>query len=216
MLSGTTRDAVRDQYRRAMVRSRLTADHTERAALQASARHLYAALHGSAFEGAAILLLVEGDDTYSYGEGDEAPLHCTVCFLGNAADLTPQARTEIVDTTARIGATLDPFDAPVQAESRFGDTPVRLVEHDDIELARQMALSDPAVDALACAYEDHPHFVPHVSGLDDRDKVRFDRISAAFGGDDFVFPLGQPYEPTEPGYQTPDIDLDKQTTGVTP
>ena len=198
------------------MRSCLTHDHTERAALQASAHHLYAALHASAFEGAAILLLCEGDDTYEYGDGDEAPLHCTVCFLGNAADLTPDARSRVIDVTGQIGAALDPFEAPVASPAQFGDTPVRLIEHEDLGLARQIALADPYVDALALTYEDHPHFLPHVSGLGDRDTVRFDRIAASLGGDDYVFPLGEAYTPAQPGYQTPDIDLDqdKLTQGV--
>jgi hypothetical protein len=211
LLSGTTRDAVRERYRRAVVRSCLTHDHTERAALQASAHHLYAALHASAFEGAAILLLCEGDDTFKYSDGDEAPLHCTVCFLGNNAELTDEARGQIVDVTGRIAESLDPFTANVQAESKFGDVPVRLVEHDGFGLARQIALADPVVDALAASYEEHPHYLPHVSGLDDRDAVRFDRIAASLGGEDYTFPLGEPYTPAEPGYQTPDLDLDENT-----
>ena len=211
LLSGTTRDAVRERYRRAVVRSCLTNDHTQRAALQASAHRLYAALHGSAFDGAAILLLCEGDDTYKYDDGDEAPLHCTVCFLGNNAELTDEARQRIVETTHLIGASLDPFTANVQAESEFGGTPVRLIEHEELGLARQIALADPTVDALASTYEDHPHYLPHVSGLDDRESVRFDRIAASFGGDDHVFALGEPYTPAPAGFQTPDLDLDENT-----
>jgi hypothetical protein len=210
LLSGSTRQSVRAAYRQAVVRSCLTNDQTERAVLQASARRYYSALHASAFEGGAILLLVEGDDTYRYGDGDEAPLHCTVCFLGNAADMTDEARSEIVDTTGRIAASLSPFDASVQAESEFGDTPVRLIEAEDIGLARQIALASPAIDALASTYEDHPHFLPHVSGLDDRDAVRFDRISASLGGDDYVFPLGEPYTPAQTGFQTRDQDQLRQ------
>jgi len=208
LLSGSTREAVRDAHRRAVVRSCLTNDRYERVVLQASAHRLFAALHASAFEGAAILLLVEGDDTVEYGDGDEAPLHCTVCFLGNAADMSDQARAGVIDTVGKIAGSLTPFTAPVQAESRFGETPVRLIEHSDLELARQIALSDPYVDALASSYEDHPHYLPHVSGLDDRDDVRFDRISASLGGEDHVFALGEPYTPAESGYQTPDDDLD--------
>jgi hypothetical protein len=209
LLSGTTREAVRDAYRRAVVRSCLTRDRDERAALQASAQRFYRALHASAFDGAAILLLIEGDDTFRYGDGDEAPLHCTVCFLGNNADLDDECRNQIIDTTGRIAETLDPFTAPVQAESRFGDVPVRLIEHEDLGLARQIALANPVVDAFASSYEEHPHYLPHVSGLDDREAVRFDRISASLGGDDHVFALGEPYTPAQPGFQTPDMDMDQ-------
>jgi len=209
LLSGSTRDAVRERYRRAVVRSCLTHDVTERAGLQASAHHLYAALHASAFEGAAILLLCEGDETIDYGDGDVAPMHCTVCFLGNAADMTPECRRHIVDAAAEIAGELDPFDAPVTSPAQFGDTKVRLIEHEDIGLARQIALADPIIDAFASTYEDHPHFIPHVSGLGETDTVRFDRLAASLGGDMHVFRLGEPYQPPEPGYQTPDLDLDE-------
>lgn len=214
LLSGAAREAARDQYRRAIVRAALTYDLRERAVLQASARRLFDALHGSAFDGAAIVLLCEGDDTYTY-EGDEtAPLHCTVCFLGSAGDMPLAQRHQVVDATGQIAGLLDPFDAQVTSPATFGTTPVRLVEHEDINLARQMALSDPTVDAYAATYEDHPHYIPHVSGLDDREKVRFDRIAALLGGEDHVFPLGEPYRPPQPGFtppQTPDLDRDLET-----
>lgn len=214
MLSGTTRDAVRERYRRVVVRSCLTHNLIERAGLQAAARRFYAAMHASGFEGAAIVLLCEGDDTYSYDDGDTAPLHCTICFLGNAADMAPDQRSHIVDVTGQISDYLTPFDAPVVSAAKFGGTPVRLVEHGDIDYARTLALADPTVDALASTYEDHPHYLPHVSGLDDRETVRFDRIAALLGGDDHVFPLGTPYQPPQTSTLTLTPTLDMQTQGV--
>lgn len=187
-----TRTALRAEYRRISVRSRRTRDMNERAALQAAAGALHRALYASAgFNGAVIALLVEGDDEVDYEDGDSAPLHCTVCFLGDAADIDDDDLTAILTTTEHVASRIVPFDADVVSPAEFGETPVTLVEHENINGARDYVLADPTIATLAGFGEEHPGYLPHVSGLDDRETVRFDRLAAMIGGDIHEFPLGQ-------------------------
>ena len=200
----TTRAALRAAYRDLSVRSRQTRDLTERATLQASAGVLRQALRASGnFDGGVIVLLVEGDDEVDYGDGDTSPLHCTLCFLGDCTDLDDDERSTVLEHTERVSHLIDPFEADVVSPAEFGETPVTLVEHENINGARDYVLEDPTVGALAGFGEEHPGFLPHVSGLDDRETVRFDRIAAMIGGDITEFPLSQT--------QTPDLDADLDT-----
>ena len=143
----------------------------------------------SGFDGAVLALLVAGNDTYAYDDGDEAPLHCTICFLGPASELTPVQKQRCVDMAKRIGEDFAPFDANVVSPAQFGDTPVGLLEAPALNDIRDAALADGTIGALRAANDEHPGYLPHVSGLDDRDSVRFDRVAAMLGGDTTEFPL---------------------------
>jgi hypothetical protein len=202
-MDAETRVAIRAAYRQLSVRSRRTHDMTERASLQAAAGHLRRTLTASAgqFNGAVIVLLVEGDEEVDYGDGDTAPLHCTLCFLGDAEDLGDDDLSTILTHTERCASQIDPFDAEVVSPAEFGETPVCLVEHENINGARDYVLEDPTVATLAGFGEDHPGYLPHVSGLDDRETVRFDRIAVMTGGDIHEFPL------RKTSTQTTDDDL---------
>jgi hypothetical protein len=204
MTAPSERDRLRADYRRAVVRSHLTVDLHERAELQAIAASAWRALTGAAgFDGCVIALLVEGNEQVEYPDGTTGPKHCTICFCGDAAALD-DTQIQALDLTAeRIGQFLGPVEADVASPAKFGDTDVWLVESDDIAAARDIAFDDADVAELAIANEDHPHYIPHVSGLGDRDNVRFDRVAVLVGGEKHVFPLAGPAEP-------PDVDADME------
>jgi hypothetical protein len=198
----TRREELCADYRRFLVRSHLTADLHERASLQAAAAHIRQVLRAAAgFGGTAIVLLAEGDDQVTYNDGNSAPLHCTVCFLGPAADLTPIERERVIVVTKRLGEDFAPFEARVVSPAEFGDETVSLVEHPALNDIRDAALADHTVNWLREQNDEHPNYLPHVSGLDGQESVRFDRIAAMIGGDTSnTYPLA--------GTQTPDADED--------
>ena len=208
-MNGTERDLLRADYRRAVVRSHLTTNLHERGAQQAIAAAALSALRGSAeFDGSAIVLLAEGDETVTYPDGTNGPLHCTICYCGPAGELDDNQVAALDHTAERIGQFLPPVEAHVQSPAQFGDTPVWLVESDDIATARDLAFDDGDVAELAIGHEDHPHYIPHVSGLGDRDNVRFDRVAVMVGGEQHVFPLQGPATPDE------DVDVEVEAEGV--
>lgn len=204
------RDGLRAEYRRLRLRSHLTSDLHERASLQASAATVARALHGAAtgdFDGTVIALLVEGDEQHEYADGDSASLHCTLCFLGPASELTDFEKNRITIVAKRIGEDFAPFTAKNHSHAEFGDTPVQLVEHPSIAEIHDTVLADRTVGFLSDTKDEHPHYLPHVSGLDDREDVRFDRVAAMIGGDTRVFPLTGG---TQTETETPDADKDEE------
>jgi hypothetical protein len=199
---------LREQYRRAVVRAQLTEDLTERAALQASAALLHSELYGSAdiglpvledagqappaaagqFSGGVIALLVEGDESVEYGDGDTAPLHATIAFVGDATEMDDTERAEMIEAARHIGQTIGPFAATPVSAATFGNDEVQIIEHPRLVEVRNLALAPPRIAARAAAAE-HPLWLPHVSGLDDREEVRFDRVGAWLGKERVNFDL---------------------------
>ena len=198
LVAAATRERMRADYRDVLLRSHRTSDLRERAALQASAAQLREALVASGFDGAVIALLVEGDEQVTYDDGDAAPLHCTICFLGPADALTPVAKRRVETVARRIGEDFAPFEAKVVSPAEFGETPVGILEHPALTDVHAQALADRTISTLVDDNDEHPQWLPHVSGLDDRPTVRFDRVAAMIGGSNTVFPLSQ----------TPDSDAD--------
>jgi hypothetical protein len=210
------RQELRREFRRLSLRGQLSGDR----AMLAAANRIFETLYGSAeqddddddngFDGAVIALLVEGDETVEYDDGDSAPLHCTIAFLGGAADLDDAQRVSIDTVCRTIAEFIDPFEAHVVSAAEFGETPVWIIEHEDVQAARMIADEDPDVGGLRDAHDEHPTFLPHVSGLGDRDTVRFDRVAAMLGGEITEYPLGVP---STLQTQTPDLDAN-QSQGV--
>jgi hypothetical protein len=215
---------LRQRHRRAVVRSHLTTDLAERAALQASAAlaydRIYDCLRGGGdvledneleyagveddiedvgetsedegFSGAVLVLLVEGEELVEYTDGDYAPLHCTVVFLGDMDDLGPGCTDHLVEAARHIGASVPPFSASPVSAATFGDEDVHIIEAPELASVRSMALAQPDL-ADAAGQAEHPLWLPHVSGLDDREDVRFDRVGAWLGDDRTAeFPLVGP------------------------
>ncbi len=199
------------------MRSHLTTDLVERAALQASANLLYDQIYGDepgavddmgleygleedlddavevdddeGFSGAVIVLVVEGDEEVDYADGDSAPMHCTVLFAGDIDEMDDSERAELVETARHIGATTPPFDAEPVSRAQFGDEDVCLIESPHLVHVRSIAVAPPRLAARAEANE-HPLWLPHVTGLNpERGPVRFDRVATMIGDDRYEFPL---------------------------
>src|SRR5262245_5126280 len=112
------------------VRAALTTDLEERAVLQASAnrldrdiRHARAGIRPviatAGFDGAAIVLASD-DGTVTYHDGETAPLHCTLAYLGDAANLSSIQRRAAGNAATRVAANLDSFTPTVLSPARFG------------------------------------------------------------------------------------------------
>lgn len=215
---------LRRQHRVAIVRSYLTDDLVERAALQASAHRLYDQIYGSmqvgpddvledlddvagdglediddepedTFSGAAIVLIVQGDEQHTYDDGDSAPLHCTIVFLGDLDRMSDEERAEVIETARHIGQTTAPFTAQPVSAAQFGDEEVKIIESPDLVDVRNLATAPAGIGARAASVE-HPLWLPHVSGLDDRPEVRFDRVGAWLGDSKYNFELGGMSDPS--------------------
>ena len=195
-------DELRDQRHRMLVRAGLTADLHERAVLQASAAAVtrdlevlragefpMAALVASAgFDGCAIVLLAdEGEVTYP--DGDSAPQHVTLAYLGPADRMTWLDYDAANQACQRLAGQFDPFTPKPLSPARFGDTDVLLVEHPNLQRGRDILMADRSIARLCQQHDEHPHFVPHCSGADEPPLL--DRVGLMDAGDIKEYPLAR-------------------------
>lgn len=181
------------------VRAGLTADLAERAILQASVQAITLEIQEAragrpilaagppAFDGAVIVLIAD-EGTVDYADGDSAPQHCTIAYLGNQADLTDDDRRHVHAAAQRLAANLGSFTPNVLSPARFGDDDVLLVEHPDIQRARDIAMTDRNVARLVLGSDAHPHYIPHVTGA--THAPTFGHVGAWMGDDRTEYPLG--------------------------
>ena len=185
------------------VRAALTNNLNERALLQSSVESVTADIEeyragrlplngftaaGPAFDGAVIALVAdEGEVTYA--DGGTGPLHTTICYLGDAADIGHLDRKAARATGETLAATLSPFTPTALSPARFGQDDVLLVEHPAIQRARDIALTDTRVNVLTQRAATHPHFIPHVTGA--TTPPTFDKVGVWLGADRDEFPFSR-------------------------
>lgn len=217
--------SLRLRRRRMLVRAGLTADLSERAILQASAAAVRFQMDAVAtgvvgslvassggFDGAAIVLLAD-DGTVTYPDGETAPLHVTLAYLGPAGEMTPSDVDAATGVTKRVAGSLDPFTPAVLSPARFGDTDVLLLEHPDIQRAHDVALTNRNVAGLVDRHDEHPHFVPHCAGA--TTAPHLGRAALLMGGEDPVeFPLDR--RAPEEDYEEPVLSAGEFTSVYAP
>ncbi len=164
------------------------------------------------YTGAMVALIPAEDDATDLAVDGGEPadqLHCTLLFLGDAADLDVQTRADIVDQVRAVAAGWDPVEASGFTVAMFnphGEDPCVVLGLSGTELAD---LYDQIAEAVEASAEQHQPWTPHITlaytddaglvpeVLDRCGVVMFDRLRVAYGGEHVDIPLGAP-EP-EPG-----------------
>ena len=157
------------------------------------------------YTGAMVALIPAEDDAADLAVDGGEPvdqLHCTLLYLGEAADLNDQTRADIVDQCRAVAAGWDGLEADGFAIAMFnphGDDPCVTLVLSGQDLA---GLYDQVVEAVDAPVEQHQPHIPHVTlaytddaglvpELTDRcGVVRFDRLRVAYGGEHIDIPLG--------------------------
>lgn len=159
------------------------------------------------YSGAMVALIPAEDDAADLAVDGGEPvdqLHCTLLFLGDAADLDDETRADIVDQCRVIAAGWDPVEADGFAVAMFnphGDEPCVVLGLSGADLAAFYDQVSEAVDAspeqhrpwiphLTLAYTDDAGLVPEVT--DRCGLVMFDRLRVAYGDEHIDIPLGEP------------------------
>jgi len=160
--------------------------------------------------GAMIALLPSEDDmnrlVVDGGEDDE-DLHLTLCYLGEAAKITPMMRNDIIESVRHMSRNVPIIDADGFGVAAFNQDQekepcvVLLVSGDELKKPHMMA-DNIASDYLGDYYPpQYEPWIPHItlaytsdSGtvkkLKDREgPIRFDHVRVAFGGEVTDFPL---------------------------
>jgi hypothetical protein len=126
---------------------------------------------GDSFDGACIVLLPEGDETVTYPDGAEAPLHMTLAYLGPYDELTPGDIVALEHFVEFLATTMDPFTIGKLSDAQFGDTPVVIYQDEHISDLRDDVENDAEVGHIIDRGETHPGFLPHISSGPDKAKI---------------------------------------------
>lgn len=179
-----------------------------------SASVVIAAADGETHTGAMIALIPTDEDAQRLevdagADVGESPddMHCTLVYLGNAADFGPDERAQLIQAVTDAVAGMAPVEADGFAVSMFnphGADPCIVLGLSGVELVAAQQLVDDATDGIADLPEQHEPWIPHVTleytddpslvaeYVDQTGAITFDRIRIAFGDDVTDIDLAEP------------------------
>jgi hypothetical protein len=174
------------------LRAEIAAIEAQNEALRLEYEGLTAAVDAPKMSGVIVAALVEGDGTVTYADGDVAPLHQTLAYLGTVDDLADGDRDTIVEAVEALAASMAPFDGYVCGVASLGPDGdrVALTEAPELQAAHDAIVDNGRTSELHDAHNAHPSWISHITfgdggGWSFGDVVRFDRL-AVFVGDERV------------------------------
>lgn len=153
------------------------------------------ALRGAGSPSSALIaLLPVGDREITYADGDRAPMHLTLAYMGDADNYDKDDIDRFDKVVTDLADEIPPFTAKVAGHATLGEDgdTVCLVESDDLADCRDWVMSDAGLRKAVEGASTHPHWIPHVTGLDDanyEDEVEFDRVALWAGDQRREYPL---------------------------
>lgn len=161
---------------------------------EAAAEFPLTAAVSSGHTGVVLVLIPDDLDEIEYNDGDRAPAHSTLAYMGSIDDATDEELDEVRRTAERLAQVLPgPFEASIAGLATLGDhrDEVMLVEAQEIQDLHDVLLSDETCRRMLRERNEHPHFIPHVSYPHAKapDKVRFSKIGCWIGDDRVEYPL---------------------------
>lgn len=138
------------------------------------------------FEGVVVVLIPDGLDDIEYNDGDSAPAHSTLAYLGKTDTITPDQIEEVRSLTEHLAQMSGgPFTATVAGKATLGEKQdeVVLIESVMIQALRDVLEADGTCDHLLHNGDMHPHFIPHITYPHDKapDEIQFSKIGLWVG-----------------------------------
>jgi hypothetical protein len=171
--------------------------------------------------GVVIVALPADGGEITYNDGDTAPIHQTLVYLGSVDELSTGERDAVRNVAGVLAAEVEPFDATAIGRATLGadGDEVVLTEADELQLLHDLALGNPVVAEMYEARNGHPSWISHITGSDAAtgDTIRFDRIGVWFGPSKTELPLRgtAPQDPGPgPGHATHDDSPASADSGV--
>lgn len=145
-------------------------------------------------DGVCLVALPMGDHKIRYNDGDEAPMHQTLVYLGKTKDLTLAQRGALLITLERLAMSVQPFTATVSGLATLGSDgdKVAITEAAELQKLHDMSLQNGIVRKMHQERNEHPTWISHVTTDKFRpgDSITFDRVGLWIGDDRQVLPLG--------------------------
>lgn len=143
--------------------------------------------------GVLVVAIPEGAGEAVYGDGDTAPLHQTLIYVGKIDQLDIGDAVALVDAGQRLADEFAPFTARVAGKGILGPDRVDVVITESVSLQamHDRLLDDPTIAAMYAERNDHPTWVSHVTGLDADvgDEISYHSVAVWIGDDRHEWPL---------------------------
>ena len=145
--------------------------------------------------GFCIVALPLGDNKVEYNDGDIAPVHQTLVYLGNAQNFDERTFYEVKLEVQELARLLPVISAKVCGRATLGPDAEKVILTESAELTsiRNALVSfSPIADALARTTQ-YPNWISHLAGMNHLmygDYVTFNRLAVWFGPSFAEFPLG--------------------------
>jgi hypothetical protein len=145
-------------------------------------------------DGVLMVALPQKRGTVTYADGDVAPLHQTMVWMGSTEDIPQSAVFHLIQLTNDIAKKYVPVMATIIGSGWLGK------DMEQIVLTSSQALTDmrnefannPYTIDLMQNVQQHPTWIPHVAGWEfDNfgDVILFDRLGFWYGSTKYEVPL---------------------------
>jgi hypothetical protein len=144
--------------------------------------------------GITIVALPIGDKIITYRDGDTAPAHQTLVYMGDVNESSEEEKEHLIRILNDLTKGIPPILAKVAGTAILGPDhePVALTETKELVSLRNHLIEDPMVMEMMSRAVQFPNYVSHVTGLDHLmygDSILFDRVALWFGQQRYVLPL---------------------------
>jgi hypothetical protein len=145
-------------------------------------------------DGVLMVALPQKRGTVTYTDGDVAPLHQTMVWIGTTDSIPQSAVYHLIQLTNDIAQKYGPAMATVIGAGWLGKDlePIVITSSDDLTAMRNEFANHPHTMELMQGGEHHPTWIPHVAGWESSDfgeVILFDRLGLWYGDVKYEVPL---------------------------
>jgi len=142
-----------------------------------------------------IVALPLGDRQATYADGDTAPVHQTLIYLGDISTVTPYEAAKINVEVGVIAEAMTPAIAKVSGKGTLGPEQERIIltESVDINVIREQLMENPIIQEVMWRAPQHPNWIPHITGMQNLvygDQIVFNRLAVWYGVERTTHPIG--------------------------
>jgi hypothetical protein len=148
-------------------------------------------------DGVLMVALPQKRGTVTYKDGDIAPIHQTMVFLGTTEVIPQSAVYHFIQLTNDIAQKYGPAMATVIGSGWLGSDlePIVITSSQELTDMRNEFFNHPHTQELLTGIDQHPTWIPHVAGWESSfekpfgEVILFDRLGFWYGDVKYEVPL---------------------------
>jgi hypothetical protein len=145
-------------------------------------------------DGVLMVALPQKRGTVTYSDGDIAPLHQTMVFMGTTENVPQSWVYHCIQLTNDIATKYGPAMATIIGSGNLGKDmePIVITSSQELTDMRNEFANNQHIIQLMSGIEQHPTWIPHVAGWEFEkfgDVILFDRLGFWYGDTKYEIPL---------------------------